>query len=275
MTVTDYTEYFVDTPGWFIDQIQQALGDRDLRSLTNERIEAIKVSSEHPLVQLTGSILQNNEPDHAGLIPSISVIEQPENEESTTIGDGIQVYRSISLAHMEMIKTTYADLAERQKEGLITDNQINKVILAIEQRATEYGVEPSTIELKAEVEAYWLRESIYVSLWTHHTNERNLLGKLLRSVVYKMRKSMRGRGLRDISIRTDKGLVNFNFGRLLHGKETEITFLNRMINISVTDEAVRDYDAYVIAEFTTRDDPDYITNEQTDENPQGFFVPGE
>jgi ligand-binding sensor protein len=40
----------------------------------------------------------------------------------------------------------------------------------------------------------------------------------------------------DISITSNKGLVNTNFGKIIYGQETEIQFLNGFRNYIVTDE---------------------------------------
>jgi len=278
-TITEYTEYFVDNPGWFIDTIGEALGRRDISGITGGRFEAIAVSEEHPLVQLTGSIMKNGEPDHAGLIPAISVIEQPENEFQTTMGDGMQVARAITWEYLQGIRTNYPHQQDRVKEGLITDDQITLIETALEKQAETYSIPLEETSVKGLVDAYWIQESAYVSLWCHSINERKIIGSLLRSILFAMRKPMRQRGLRDITMRTSKGLVNFNFGRILHGQESEISFLNRVMNINVTDESGQGLQAYVIAEFTTRDDSDYITNDSRTEtrpnNPDGQFVAGE
>lgn len=257
--ITEYTEYLLSSPDFFIEYIQEALGLRDLHGLTNKRIEAITVKGEHPLAMIAGEVLNaagraGASVNMAGFLPAVSVVEGAENEESTTMGGG---RRGNFLMNMQVVTAirAYTDMKVRMAEGLITDAQLGLIEAALRQQAADLNIALADACLIAEVEGFWQREEVLVSLWTHNIQERQIIGRVLRSIVYRMRRAMRARRVVDISMRTEKGLVNFNFGRTLHGQETPISFLNHFWTVTVTSDRPMDANAMALAmsmNFTLR-----------------------
>jgi len=241
--IAKYTDYLIFSPDFFIDYISTEIHDRDISGLTNGRVSAINVTGEHPMVQLVGSIMSTGDPNFAGLLPSISVTESDENEENTTIGHGLREYESVDQTWVDNIKNNYPKLRDRTREGIITDKQIQAIETAL-TNSTEG-------KLITEVRQFYERQSVFISLWTHNIHERQIIGGLLRSILYDLRLEMIEKKLRDISIKTSKGLVNFNFGRVLYGQESEISYMSSFRNFTVYDEEEIDHDLAVKGEFTT------------------------
>lgn len=225
--IAQFTDYLVRTPDFFVQSIQDGLTARDLPGITGDRIQRIEVTSEHPFVQLVGQVLVAGAPQTAGLIPAISVTEGDETEEATTIGQGQRTVSVMTDGKLTALKA-YGSVKNRNRDGVISAAQI----LAIETALT---TKPDGLLM--EVSEFYERESVNVSLWTHSVQERQVLGAVLRSIVYDMRKSMIAKKLHDISIRTAKGLVNFNFGKLLYGEEIEITYMNGFRIFTVSDDS--------------------------------------
>lgn len=229
MILTKFTDYYINGSDFFINEIQKEINLRDIRGLTNGRVEAIRVSGEHPLILLIGNIIDpTQQVNFAGIVPAIAVVENDEVEEATTIGQGKRAYGTIDEQWIADMQAKV--IKERNKDGIITDGQLQLI-----QNAVAGGK-----KLYVAVEEFYLRESVFISLWTHTLEEQRLIGYVLRSILFDLRKKMIARGLHDISIRTSKGLVNYNFGKILRGQETEISYLNGMRNYTVTDEEVND-----------------------------------
>lgn len=230
--VTTYTDYPIRSPHFFIDYLQNEINKRDLDGLTGGRIQAIKVSGKHPLVQLTGAFLANegNTTDVAGFLPAISVMEGSESEDNVTLGGGARADAAITQSFLDTIKTSMPNMDDRNNEGQLTDKQIGFIETAL---ARNNG------RLRAEVTQNWFRDSVMISLWTHNIEERQVLGTTLRSVVNGLRRVLAKRRVRDVSFTTDKGLVNMNFGRILEGQESEVAFLNWFKTVVIFDEEAK------------------------------------
>ena len=177
--VTKYTDFLVFSPDWFIDFIQGELDGRDLPGLTNDRIKTTTVSGEHPLVSLVGSIFTDGTPNFSGRLPAISVMDSEETEDGTTIGQGKRAYNVMDQTLLDAISSK--QIKERYFDGLISDDQIQTIQTAIDAETNN--------QLLLEVEEFYQRESVFVSLWAHSKQELNIIGSLLRSILYEMKKA--------------------------------------------------------------------------------------
>jgi len=241
--LTRYNDYAILSPDFFIEFISLEMANRDLAGLTADRIKAINVTGEHPLVQLTGSIMNTGNADFAGLLPAVSVSDDSETEENTTMGQGMRTYQYLTIETLDYIKEHFGKMQDRVYEGLITDKQISMM----ENELIKAGVEE---KIFVEVHEYYIHESVFVSLWTNHIQERQILGVLLRSILLDCKKAMMGRGLFDFTMHTSKGLVNPNFGRLLYGQETEITYRQPIKNYTVYKAGIVPENVNVKAKYT-------------------------
>lgn len=270
-SLIEWTDYAIKTPEWFLEYLSEHLNKRDIRGLSSDTIEAIAVRGEHPLVMATGAILSaassGTSYNVASILPSIAVVESDEDEVIQTMGRGLRKFGSVDLSYFQAIQAQYPDQGARQTEGLLTDAQIATVEDYINVLAAEQNKDPATIKLVVKVNHYWLPSAVYISLWTNTLQERSIIGAALRSVIFDMKGPLADRNVRDISIRTSKGLVNMNFGRILHGQETEFRFNNWFRTFSVLKEMSLDGSLSVITElnFETLDPPrDPITRFETE-----------
>lgn len=229
--VLEYVEYPIDSPFWWIRELQQNLERRDIKGATGGKIEAIKVSAQHPLVLMTGAFLasENANPSVAGIIPGISVMEGSETEENTTMGRGTRADAFIDTPYLDQIQAQYPKMEDRTKEGILTDTQIETMRVLLNKYPKK--------RLRAAISHLWFRDSVMISLWTHSVTERVLIGNILRSAVFDTVNKLSARNVRDPSLRADKGLVNMNFGRILEGQEIEVSFQNWIRTVQVFDAA--------------------------------------
>jgi len=233
--VTKYTDYYLDTPDFFIKFIQDELPLRDLRGLTDDRITAARITGEHPLVLMTAAVLSNQQKvDISGFLPAISVVESDENEEFETLGYGKRSAFVIDTDWITTFKANHGTLEDRKADGLLSDKQLNDIEQAV-TNATDAIKNPKGAIL-AYVDGHMIRESVFVSVWAGTVDERNIVGNVVRSVIYDMRKSMINRNVKDIHIQSSNGLVNTNFGRVIHGREITLNFINVFHTVTVTNE---------------------------------------
>lgn len=232
--ITKFTDYAIKTPDWFIDFIKTEITQRDVRGLTGGRITAVNITGEHPLVSLTKNMLESggSELDVSGFLPAIAVVEADENEQYTTIGDGKRVPIIVDQAFVDTCRAV--PIAERDVDGLVSDKQLASIEQAIANTVANSPTGEGAVI--AELEGFFLRETTFVSVWCHNVNERNTIGNVVRSILYDMKKAMRAAKLKDTYLKTAKGLVNTNFGQVLHGQETTLDYINFFHNITVTDE---------------------------------------
>ena len=174
--IATYTEWGVGVPEWFIQRIGEEFAKYDLAGATNGRIQGIIPTGEHPLVQLTGQIFGGGQPSFAGLLPAVSVIESDENDENTYMGQGLGQYKAITQEFMDALKTDYPTMNSRINEGLITDKQISD----IEQHIANNGG-----QALVQSREFRVREAVFISLWAHNLQERQIIGRILRSILYK------------------------------------------------------------------------------------------
>jgi hypothetical protein len=227
MIITKFTDFNIDSPNWFINVLKEEFSLRDLKGISNNRFEHISISGQHPFIQLVNDLLENeNSVKNTSILPCISVSENDENQEIVTIGEGFRGVKLIDTDILNYIEANYSDYKKRNKEGILTNNQIETIRTYIN----------SGKKLKMLVYEYFLRTSVFVSLWTNTYEEYQILSKILRSILYDVRLKMISRKAVDISITSNKGLVNTNFGKIIYGQETEIQFLNGFRNYIVTDE---------------------------------------
>lgn len=229
--ITKFTEYNVAVPDWFITKIQDALNERDVAGLIANTRTGIKVTAEHPLVTATGIALGSSataaREQIGGLFPCISVVELDESESETKTG-GFGQSPSMSIDG-DMINTIREiDTKTRREDGLISDDQISSI---------ETALTDADAAITGEVHRYWIDDGVMISLWDEVLERRQILGRLLRSILYDLLLDMKTANLLKVSIRTSRGLVNFDFGRVLYGQETQILFQNSFKNIRVTSDS--------------------------------------
>lgn len=226
-----YTDYAVLTPTYFVRYLQAELAKRDLSGITGGRMANIRVSEEHPLCSMVQTILKDGTPN-TGIFPAVSVVEGDEEETDTTIGHGIRENEIFTLEMLQDLKQRYPTMASRINDGLISDKQLQDVELMFTRS------ENPAPRLFRERHKFRERETIFVSIWASTLEERKILSKILRSIIYDMRLDMVAHDLHDISIRTSKGLINFDFGVMLFGQETQVSFVNNFTNYRISDTEI-------------------------------------
>lgn len=237
--VTKFSDYAIQTVEFFIDSIEAELALRDLPGLFNERIEAIPVSKNHPIVTLMAKQLsesRNGDNLESGIIPGIGVTPGSQTDEIFTLAQSPKT---------EIIDDTFIDQLkywsnqtdkETQKELLITKKQIDLIV-------GEYKRTPSG-GMRAQVNEWQRPEEINVSVWSGSADVDIILGTLMDSIMSNIQVGTMGdnSNIRNMKSRVVKGLTNFNFGRVIYGSEYNLTFTNKYNNYTIfTDDVISEH----------------------------------
>lgn len=208
----EFCDYPILWPDWFIEEIRHRLNRRDLKGLVN--IDQIAVSDEHPLVTLTGNAINSDQAvPGAGDLPVVSVTEDRTTDDPERMGLG---RAADELINADWIASRRAlPQPERSMEGLIGDAQLDALerLLALHPEG-----------LRARVQQDYVRSAVTVALWCEGRKERTRLGMALESVIRSLKIPLSNRGVIDVRISTERGLINLDFGRTIRGQETRIEF---------------------------------------------------
>lgn len=273
--LTKFTDYNVNMPDWLIEFITNEAVKRDIKGLTNNVIQKLQISGEHPLVQMTAAVFdpKGGSFDVSGFLPAISVVEGDEDEEPTLLGNGYRKVFNIDQTWIDTYRTNFPEQSTAIQDGLLSEEQLKTIesyLLTLESGKQVVG---------AVLEGFFLRTNMMVGVWVQSIQERSIIGNLIRSVLFDARKYLSAeRHVRDTHIRTAKGLVNTNFGMILFGQESTLDFINIFHNITVTKEIPLD----VLLDLANTDDvidtaPGYYPAHSFDDNlvqyPPGAEVP--
>jgi hypothetical protein len=249
----EFCDYAVLAPDWFISEIQIRINRRDLAGLVN--LDAITVHDEHPLVTLTGDIIQDGTPG-AGRIPVISVTEDRTTDGPERMGLGREAHEIINgdrLAEWRAVPQK-----DRVYEGMIGDNQLDE----LERLIAEHG------DLRASVQRDYYKAAVTVALWCEGRKERTLIGRVVESIVRSLKLPLARRSVEDITITTERGLINLDFGRTIRGQETRVEYTAWMRTFSVigpASEGLAPSDGTVQGDYAPYNEPDNATGIHSDE----------
>jgi len=236
LVITKYSDYTIQSIEFFKKKIEDELVVRDLPGITNKMIDIINVSKQHPIVTMMMNKLAGRETERSGIVPAISVTPSNPSDIGFTIGAGFST-EIVDDEFVSILKAFYAMTDEEiQKELLITKDQIDLIIGA-------YKRNPSG-GLKAQVHEWRKNEEINISVWSETPDMDIVLGNLIDSIMMDIQVSLAGDDskLQNMMVKVTKGLVNFNFGRVLFGTEYNLTFMNTYNNYTIySDDVITDH----------------------------------
>lgn len=232
--IAEYSDYAIQSVQFFIDEIENNLGKRDIPGLTNDKIQLINVTKEHPLVALMASQINPNPKSQdalrSSILPAIAVTPGNMSEE----GISFALSPHTSIANDEFIEELKELFDVSQKEiqknkGLITIEQIENIIAAYKK---SNGI------LRIVRNGWGWNEELNISCWSESPDLDILLSTLMDSTLARIRVGFMGdeSPVKNLKYRVTRGLTNFNFGRVLFGTEYNLTFFNTYHNYTVYQE---------------------------------------
>jgi len=253
--VTKFSDYVVHSVEYFISQLNTELAYRDIQGLSNNTIELINISKQHPLVSLMKSTLSETSTNvlRAGIIPAISVTPGGLVTEGFTLAQSYQpeIVNDAFIADLtEYLNKTNK---EKQQDVLLTERQIETII-------GEYNRVPAGT-LRVQGNEWHKNEDINISVWSNSPDIDILLSNLMDSILATMQVGFIGDYsiMRYMRYKINKGLTNFQYGRTLFGTEYNVTFFNSFKNYIVyKDEVLSGFDFYGIMNTPGQYDSDYF-----------------
>jgi hypothetical protein len=240
--ITKYSDYAIQSVEYFIDAIEAAFEERDLKGLTSyvgmdgeakSRIEKINVTKQHPLVSFMLTQLsetRNADLLRSSMLPAVSVMPGNISDGGLTLGQGLQT-EIIDDAFITELKV-YLDKNKKEtlRDLIITKDQINLIIAAY--RRADAG------SVLAQIHQWRKDEEINVSAWSDNADTDILIGNLLDSIFADIQMGFAGDNspIINFKYKITKGLTNFNFGRILFGTEYSLTFTNTYNNYTIYSE---------------------------------------
>jgi hypothetical protein len=235
--ITKFSDHVIQPIEYFCDAIEAGFGYRDIKGLTNDKVDMIRVSKQHPLAVLMSAQLSDNrkaEDLRSSLIPAISVIPGNQTEEGFTIGQSMKP-EIVNDDFIDELKA-YLDKTNKQilSEVLITKTQIDDILSAYKRNS-----------LFCQTNEWRKAEEVNVSLWSDTPDIDNLFSQIMDSVLSDMQVGFFGDNsvIKNMKFRVTRGLTNFNFGRVLFGSEYSLTYTNSYRNYIVySEERITEHD---------------------------------
>lgn len=260
--VSKYNDYTFNSVEYMIDAINNELSYADLPGLTNNHVEFINVSKQHPLVSFMEKVVndrdRNIDYNYSSIIPAISVTPLGSKDERFTLGKSPSFYGVKENDDFIKQLKTYQGMSQRdiQKDVLLTHYQIETILDAYRRTV---GDSPEK-RMYYQRHKWMKREELNVSVWSDTPDVDILLGNLVDSVMASIQGYLTDNSrVSDFSYNITKGLTNFNYGRVLYGSEYVLTFLNTYSNyIIYTDNTINRNPSF-IGTYTTQGDDEYYT----------------
>ena len=239
--IAKFSDFLINPIEYFIEKIEDSIKLRDIGGLTKGRVELVNVSKSHPLVTLMESQLsevRNADPLRSSLIPMIGVTSGNSTDEGFTLGKSYKPSK-VDDDFINQLKT-YIGMTEKeiQSKALITQSQIETIL-------GEYKRLDGTKMLIQENQ--WLKnEEIHLSVWTPSPDLDVVFGQLMDSILADIQIGFLGDNsvLRNFKYSINKGLTNFNFGRVLYGIEYTMTLTNNFNNFTLfIDDDITEHDS--------------------------------
>ena len=240
--IEKYSDYSIQTVNYFKDAIETDINARDIKNLSNDVIDFVKVSKEHPLVTMMASQLgatRNSELNRSNLLPAIAVTPGAAKSKDYGFGLTASTY-NIDDDFIADLKVLYnlPDNKKLQENGLITKQQIENIMGAYKRRGNQ--------TLRCYANQWGREEELNISCWSESPDLDALLDNIVNSVLSGIRAKFPGdeSPLKNMKFETTRGLTNFNFGRVLFGTEYSLTFLNTYNNYTIfSEQPISDFEA--------------------------------
>lgn len=231
--IAKYSDYAIQSIEYFIDAIEGELILRDLPGLTNNRIQKINVTKQHPLVVLMESAINPNknlDSTRSNILPAISVTPGNMSDEAVTLGKSPQTF----IVDDDWI-AEFKEIANKDQKqvladtGIITKDQAQAIM-------TEYRRGQGI--MRCQKHMWGWNEEINISLWSDTADVDILIATVLDSIIAGIVTGFIGdeSPVKNMKYRPTRGLTNFNFGRVLFGTEYNLTFFNTYHNYTVYQE---------------------------------------
>jgi hypothetical protein len=231
--IMEYSDFRIDTINFFIEKIRAALETKGLNELSNNNVDIVNVSKEHPLVQFMESRInpvKSGDDLRAGVLPGIGVTPGNLDAEMETMGETTEMF-IVGDDDISMFKSwlnlTNKELANKY---VINKPQIESVLAAYKRKGLQ--------TMRCQQNSWGWNEEVNVSCWSESPDYDTLMFRIIDSVLAKIKVGIVGDNspMQKMKYKPVRGLTNFNFGRVLYGSEINLTFFNTYSNYTIYTE---------------------------------------
>jgi len=219
-----------DEVQYFIDYISNNIADYKLNSITGGNMGDIpSIQTSHPLSIEYGNLLSAG-PDgnYSSILPAVGVELIDDGEFPTQfLGSGkvsIEITQAMidewkALTPSEMIRSEFTISQE-------TITAIQDLLDAKEEDGEK---------LYALKEEYLQSQTVNISIWSYHYDLTRMLYRVLRSILKRAKHDGSLHGLKNMSIKAQPSLYNYEFGMTMFGAEFTAEFVNTHCDLIIDD----------------------------------------
>lgn len=227
MAIYHFSQFAVEPITYFLNYMENNIADYELHELTNGHMgDKPNFVEAHPLAMEYGALLSAGDPDnYTSILPAVGIelLDDGENEKQL-LGQGYRV-EEITQAFV----TTVAAIAmkDRLKDGILMSDTIKDALqAAITAKAGE--------KLWSVTQQYLQTESVNISIWSNNTTVTRLVYNAIKAILKRAKLDLATNyTVRNLSIKGQTALYNYEFGETLFGAEFSLTFMNSFKNIKV------------------------------------------
>lgn len=215
-----FSRYTIDETEYFINLLTQYFKMMDIDELTNELVGKIpNIKNVHPLSDVFGDFLSSQgESDFTSTLPAIGVEAQTEKIAKEFLGRG---QKTITIDKEFIDYLCSIKLRDRVRCGeFISKSNLKKI------KDTYELYQAQGIEYRGVANEYLVEQHMQISVWADHPRVMDTLFKAVRDVLLKSKTFMAKQKIINFDFDGERGIYNYDTGRILYGGEFSIEFVN-------------------------------------------------
>jgi hypothetical protein len=231
MATEEYTKLGVEIVSYLTSYIEDKIGKYKLSELTNGHCpDKPSVQDAHPLAIEYGNALSaasNDNANFTSILPAIGVEFIDDGmADRQPMGAG---YQAISITQGFLDEIGDIDIYDRIKEGYIFSDT---VLASIQAMLTAKGSE----KLYGIQEKYLRNEVCNVSVWSNDARISRHVYVVMRSLLHRLRIPLSKKGVKNLIIKSQGALYNYEFAETLIGYEFTLNYINSQKDVTVNDQ---------------------------------------
>lgn len=227
-----FSRYTIDETQYFIDLLTQYFSMMDIDEHTNELVGKIpNIKNVHPLSDVFGDFLSSQgESDFTSTLPSIGVEAQTEKIYKEFLGRG---QKTITIDQEFIDYLCSIRLRDRIRCGeFISKTNLQKI------KDTFALYQAEGIEYRGVANEYLVEQNMQISVWADNPVVMNVLFKGVRDILLKAKTFLLGNKIINFTFDGERGIYNYDTGRILYGGEFSIKFVNFVQTIEMPVDVV-------------------------------------
>jgi len=228
MAIYNFTQFLIDEVNYFIDFISDNIAEYKLSELTNGYCGDIpSIQDTHPLAMEYGNaLLADDDGNYTSILPAIGVelIDDSRNPQQL-MGAG---RKPVIITQTFLDEITAISIQNRFKNGIImSDSVLADIQAALTAKA---GEKLYAIEYK-----YFRFQNVNISIWSDNIEVTRMLYSIVRSILGRSKLDLSAKGVKNLDLKGQNALYNYELGKTLFGAEFSLNFMNTYKNIQVDD----------------------------------------